>query len=130
MAKRKEVAEIGKRAAQEVLMIWDTFADVTRAIGCSMNAIYAWNHGRAAPNSVLLAKLYDYRDCSVNFTAMIEGQLSKQIAKELLKNGAIRMEQRRSMDFVEYTATVKVVMPWEAGAIIHKHFPDGDAHKY
>ena len=57
---KEAVSAIGKRAAQEVLMIWDTFADATRAIGCSMNAIYAWNHGRAAPNSVLLAKLYEH----------------------------------------------------------------------
>ena len=54
---------------------------------------------------------YYYRDSSINFAAMVEGELSKQIAQELLKNGAIRLEKRRSFDFVEYSATVKVVMP-------------------
>lgn len=72
---------------------------------------------------------YYYRDGSVNFANMLEGELSKQIAEALLKNGAIRMEQRRFLDFVEYRATVNVAMPWEGRAIIHKHFPDGDANK-
>ena len=57
---RSAVAEIGKRAAQEVRTIWETFAEATRAIGCGENTMYEWYYGRAAPSAVYLARLYEH----------------------------------------------------------------------
>ena len=53
---------------------------------------------------------YVYHESSVDFAAMIEAELSKQIAYGLMQSGAFRMERRAIGYGTEYMATVNVVI--------------------